>query len=108
MSRTLTSIMGATMSLPEEVLRLLGDDATPEQAVLDLEGVARDALDVGLAPTPILKMEARRAWESTLAAAAIRLAEATITDVEREGLDGGDQWIKALTEYRAIRNWKKP
>lgn len=98
------------MNLPPEVLKLLGDDATPEGAAKRHEEFAALCHRMGKFGPP---STAQGWWDYTLAAAAIRLAEADHAHNIACAGDGSQVGITqdALNEaqyaYRALRNWRK-
>lgn len=92
------------MTLPPELLRLLGDDATPERAADSFAACAGE-----LDPRDADASDALDVWQEELAAAAIRECEA-----RRACVIAKDQFIEALQReadaakaYDALRNWKE-
>ena len=92
--------------LPDAALKLLGDDATPEMAAkLGDEGVG--IYLSGGSPAS----DAKYAWCSALAAAAIRAMEATLARKHaREGADDLSKLIEreleTAADYNQLRNWR--
>lgn len=102
------------VSLPPQVLALLGDDATPETAIRAASRgveIYADRLEISKNP-----LDARYAWNSALAAAAIRECEARRAWAEASEARADGPTLQARHEahdaawaaYDALRNWRKP
>lgn len=106
--------------LPPEVLALLGDDATPETALADLQDQAEHDAQEAIewsgrvhpdSPENYGDIFAGTAYQCAIAAAAIRAMEATIARQNaREGHDDLNDLIqaemKAAAEYADLRSWR--
>lgn len=108
----MTEPVSPPYKLPTEVLRLLGDDATPERAIEKLEaGATRNIERVRQEWTPTVAF-ASKAWWLAIAVAAIRAMEATAARErareERDNLhDLIQAELKAVADYHALRDWRK-
>lgn len=95
------------MSLPPEVLHLLGDDATPERAAERQAAFLGACLVQGEIKGQTPDVLALGAYDSAIAAAAILECEASRA-YERDGVLRDDRALgRAKSSYDALRNWRK-
>lgn len=101
------------MTLPPEVLRLLGDDATPEKVADGFDRLSKQEADAAVDPAlhDFHELHAGAAYDYALCAAAIRAMEATIARQNaREGVDDVEALtsaeVNAVNDYDALRNWR--
>lgn len=110
----MTEHVSRPYKLPPEVLKLLGDDATPERLIKHFSEHAEVCLErVEYEHQKSFKaFAAHDAWDYTLAASAIRAKEAAIAffNTADTAPDKTAKWQAlrdADADYMALRNWRK-
>lgn len=88
------------VDLPAEVTKLM----TPEQAARRHEEFVR----LCWKHTRVDHYTQVGFYDYSLAAAAIRLAEANVRDMDTEATEGSERWMKAYQDYVAVRDSVKP
>lgn len=97
------------MTLPPEVLRLLGDDATPEKVADGFDRLSKQEADAAVDPAlhDFHELHAGAAYDYALCTAAIRECEARRAR-DDDPCDGDkiSAAFVAATQYDALRNWR--